>query len=153
MTDFDVIAGALRGEALRETAAALFAALSGEPGGAAAAAGFGEGDAAVPARGGLGFAPGGAAARRGVGAARFAAESVPVQAAAEMAEVRRGASAEPGGFGGAVYGAAVEGSGGGAARRAVLSRTAEAARSEGFGAEALSEAVRRDSRRYDRRLE
>lgn len=152
MTDFDVIAGALRGEALRETAAALFAALSGEPGGAAAAAGFGEGDAAVPARGGLGFAPGGAAGRRGVGAARFAAESVPVQAAAEMAAVRREA-AELGGFGGAVYGAAVEGSGGGAARRAVLSRTAEAARSEGFGAEALSEAVRRDSRRYDRRLE
>lgn len=152
MTDFDVIAGALRGEALRETAAALFAALSGEPGGAAAAAGFGEGDAAVPARGGLGFAPGGAAGRREVGAARFAAESVPVQAAAEMAAVRREA-AEPGGFGGAVYGAAVEGSGGGAARRAVLSRTAEAARSEGFGAEALSEAVRRDSRRYDRRLE
>lgn len=152
MTDFDVIAGALRGEALRETAAALFAALSGEPGGAAAAAGFGEGDAAVPARGGLGFAPGGAAGRREVGAARFAAESVPVQAAAEMAAVRREA-AEPGGFGGVVYGAAVEGSGGGAARRAVLSRTAEAARSEGFGAEALSEAVRRDSRRYDRRLE
>ena len=152
MTDFDVIAGALRGEALRETAAALFAALSGEPGGAAAAAGFGEGDAAVPARGGLGFAPGGAAGRREVGAARFAAESVPVQAAAEMAAVRREA-AEPGGFGGAVYGAAVEGSGGGAAWRAVLSRTAEAARSEGFGAEALSEAVRRDSRRYDRRLE
>lgn len=152
MTDFDVIAGALRGEALRETAAALFAALSGEPGGAAAAAGFGEGDAAVPARGGLGFAPGGAAGRREVGAARFAAESVPVQAAAEMAAVRREA-AEPGGFGGAVYGAAVEGSGGGAARRAVISRTAEAARSEGFGAEALSEAVRRDSRRYDRRLE
>lgn len=151
MTDFDVIAGALRGEALRETAAALFAALSGEPGGAAAAAGFGEGDAAVPARGGLGFAPGGAAARREVGAARFAAENAPAQAA-EMAAVRREA-AEPGGFGGAVYGAAVEGSGGGAARRAVLSRTAEAARSEGFGAEALSEAVRRDSRRYDRRLE
>lgn len=151
MTDFDVIAGALRGEALRETAAALFAALSGEPGGAAAAAGFGEGEAAVPARSGLGFAPGGAAARREVGAARFAAESVPVQAA-EMAAVRREA-AEPGGFGGVVYGAAVEGSGGGAARRAVLSRTAEAARSEGFGAEALSEAVRRDSRRYDRRLE
>ena len=138
-------------EALRETAAALFAALSGEPGGAAAAAGFGEGDAAVPARGGLGFAPGGAAGRREVGAARFAAESVPVQAA-EMAAVRREA-AELGGFGGAVYGAAVEGSGGGAARRAVLSRTAAAARSEGFGAEALSEAVRRDSRRYDRRLE
>ena len=151
MTDFDVIAGALRGEALRETAAALFAALSGEPGGAAAAAGFGEGEAAVPARSGLGFAPGGAAARREVGAARFAAESVPVQAV-EMAAVRREA-AEPGGFGGVVYGAAVEGSGGGAARRAVLSRTAEAARSEGFGAEALSEAVRRDSRRYDRRLE
>ena len=141
MTDFDVIAGALRGEALRETAAALFAALSGSVGGAAAAVGFGEGEAAVPARSGLGFAPGGAAGRREVGAARFAAESVPVQAA------------EPGGFGGAVYGAAVEGSGGGAARRAVLSRTAEAARSEGFGAEALSEAVRRDSRRYDRRLE
>ena len=151
MTDFDVIAGALRGEALRETAAALFAALSGEPGGAAAAAGFGEGEAAVPARSGLGFAPGGAVARREVGAARFAAESVPVQAA-EMAAVRREA-AELGGFGGVVYGAAVEGSGGGAARRAVLSRTAEAARSEGFGAEALSEAVRRDSRRYDRRLE
>ena len=152
MTDFDAIAGALRGEALRETAAALFAALSGEPGGAAAAAGFGEGEAAVPARSGLGFAPGGAAGRREVGAARFAAESVPVQAAAETAEVRREA-AELGGFGGAVYGAAVEGSGGGAARRAVLSRTAEAARSEGIGAEALSEAVRRDSRRYDRRLE
>lgn len=152
MTDFDVIVGALRGEALRETAAALFAALSGEPGGAAAAAGFGEGDAAVPARGGLGFAPGGAAGRREVGAAeRFEAENAPAQAA-EMAAVRREA-AEPGGFGGAVYGAAVEGSGGGAARRAVLSRTAEAARSEGFGAEALSEAVRRDSRRYDRRLE
>ena len=151
MTDFDVIAGALRGEALRETAAALFAALSGSVGGAAA--GFGEGEAAVPARSGLGFAPGGAAGRRGVGAARFAAESVPVQAAAETAEVRCGASAEPGGFGGAVYGAAVEGSGGRAAWRAVLSRTAEAARSEGFGAEALSEAVRRDSRRYDRRLE
>lgn len=152
MTDFDVIAGALRGEALRETATALFAALSGSVGGAAAAAGFGEGEAAVPARGGLGFAPGGAAGRRGVGAARFAAECVPVQAAAEMAAVRREA-AEPGGFGGVVYGAAVEGSGGGAARRAVLSCTAEAARSEGFGAEALSEAVRRDSRRYDRRLE
>lgn len=152
MTDFDVIAGALRGEALRETATALFAALSGSVGGAAAAAGFGEGEAAVPARGGLGFAPGGAAGRRGVGAARFAAESVPVQAAAEIAAVRREA-AELGGFGGVVYGAAVEGSGGGAARRAVLSRTAEAARSEGFGAEALSEAVRRDSRRYDRRLE
>lgn len=152
MTDFDAIAGALRGEALRETATALFAALSGSVGGAAAAAGFGEGEAAVPARSGLGFAPGGAAGRRGVGAARFVAESVPVQAA-EMAAVRRGASAEPGGFGGVVYGAAVEGSGGGAARRAVLSRTAEAARSEGFGAEALSEAVRRDSRRYDRRLE
>ena len=72
--------------------------------------------------------------------------------AAEMAAVRREA-AEPGGFGGAVYGAAVEGSGGGAARRAVLSCTAETALSEGFGAEALSEAVRRDSRRYDRRLE
>ena len=149
MTDFDAIAGALRGEALRETAAALFAALSGSVGGAAA--GFGEGEAAVPARSGLGFTPGGAAARREVGAARFAAESVPVQAA-EMAEVRRGASAL-GGIGGAVYGAAVEGSGGGAALREALSRTAEAASVGGFGAEALSEAVRRDSRRYDRRLE
>ena len=153
MTDFDVIAGALRGEALRETATALFAALSGSVGGAAAAAGFGEGEAAVPARGGLGFAPGGAAGRRGVGAARCAAERVPVQAAAETAEVRCGAAAEPGGCGGAVYGAAGEGVGGRAALREALSRTAEAARSEGFGAEALSEAVRRDSRRYDRRLE
>lgn len=153
MTDFDAIAGALRGEALRETAAALFAALSGPAGGAAAAAGFGEGEAAVPARGGLGFAPGIAAARREVGAERFAAEGVPVQAAAETAEVRRGVSAELGGFGGAVYGAAVEGSGGGAARREARSRTAEAASADGFGAEALSEAVRRDSRRYDRRLE
>lgn len=152
MTDFDAIAGALRGEALRETAAELFAALSGSAGGAAAAAGFG-GEDAETARGGLGFAPGGAAARREVGAARFAAEGVPAQAAAEMAEVRRGASAELGGFGGAVYGAAVEGSGGGAARREVRSRTVGAASGEGFGAEALSEAVRRDSRRYDRRLE
>ena len=147
MTDFDTIAGALRGEALRETAAALFAALSGSAG----AMGFG-GEDAETARGGIGFAPGGAAARREVGAARFAAESVPVQAA-ETAEVRRRVSAELGGIGGAVYGAAVEGSGGGMTLREARSRTAEAARSEGFGAEALSEAVRRDSRRYDRRLE
>ncbi len=151
MTDFDTIAGALRGEALRETAAALFAALSGSAGAVTAAAGFG-GEDAETARGVLGFAPGGAAARREVGAARFAAESVTAQAA-ETAEVRRGMAAELSGIGGAVYGAAVEGSGGGAALREGLSRTAEAARSEGFGAEALSEAVRRDSRRYDRRLE
>ncbi len=152
MTDFDAIAGALRGEALRETAAALFAALSGPAGGAAAAAGFG-GEDTETARGGFGFAPGGAAAQRGETAARSGTESAPVQAAGEAAEVRRGTAAEFDGSGGGVYGAAVEGTGGGAAAREALFRAAAPARAETMGAETLSEAVRRDSRRYDRRLE
>ncbi len=151
MKEFDALVGSLHGESLEKAAEALFRALSGRR---AYAAG---GEAEVPSTAGKALPDGAeAAGARGEGrdfgrdAAAYRAEERPAEAVAEQGR----ALPEFGEAGGAVYASPVPGESGGVAAAAAFRRApAVVHRAEAASAEALSEAFRRDSRRYDRSLE
>lgn len=151
MREFDALAASLRGEAMQEAAAALLAALRGE-GGAVSLGG----EAAAPEVSAEGNAGRGGtewerpALRRGAAAEQAA---VPAEAAAEGPEgetARPTAAALFGERSASLRRPAESGEAGRAVQAHGLWSAAAAERAERLDAETLSEAVRRDSRRYDR---
>ena len=151
MKEFDALARSLRGESLEMAAEALFRALSGQRTYAA------DRTAEVPSTAGQALPDGpeavgerGESRDFGEDMAAYRAAEPPAETAAERDRVL----AEFGEAGGAVYASPVFGENGGAAAPGARLRTpAVVHTAEAAGAEALSEAFRRDSRRYDRVLE